>query len=288
MTPTRTHFYFFDIESFLAKKYHPHFIENDMSHLDLEYSDYIVYVDESGDHSLSSIDQAYPVFVLSFRIFQKTHYSHAITPALRMLKFDTFGHDMVILHEQDIRKKTGAFHQMGKDSRELFLENLNSLIAKTDFTLIATIIDKYKLKKHQSQDTHVYHLAMELGLEKLYHFLQSHNQQHRLTHVICEARGRVEDRALELEFSQVCSGQNSLKQVLPFKLIIADKKTNSEGLQFADLAARPVGLSVIRPTQMNRAFQILHKKLHRNSKGEIAGYGFHLYPLKSEKPQGHP
>lgn len=259
-----------------------------MSHFELEHSDYIVYVDESGDHSLISIDEGYPIFVLSFCVFQKQHYSHVITPALRMLKFENFGHDMVILHEQDIRKKTGAFHQMGKERREIFLEDLNALIAEANFTLLVTIIDKYKLKQEHPQETHVYHLAMELGLEKLYHFLQSRNQQNRLTHVICEARGRVEDRALELEFSHVCSGHNSLRKVLPFQLIIADKKTNSEGLQFADLAARPVGLSVVRPGQMNRAFQILQKKLHKNHEGEVDGYGFYLYPLKSEKPQGSP
>lgn len=259
-----------------------------MNLFELEHSDYIVYVDESGDHSLVSIDEGYPVFVLSFCVFKKKHYAHAITPALRMLKFETFGHDMVILHEQDIRKKTGAFHLMGKEKREIFLEDLNILIADADFILLATVIDKYKLKKEQSDETHVYHLAMELGLGKLYHFLQSRNQQNRLTHVICEARGRMEDRALELEFSQVCSGHNSLKKPLPFQLIIADKKTNSEGLQFADLAARPVGLSVVRPSQMNRAFQILQKKLHKNHNGEVNGYGFHLYPIKSEKPQGNP
>jgi len=259
-----------------------------MSHSSPEYSDYIVYVDESGDHSLTSIDEGYPVFVLSFCVFQKRHYSHAITPALRMLKFETFGHDMVILHEQDIRKKTGAFHQIGKEKREIFLEDLNTLITDADFTLLVTIIDKYKLKKEQTQETHVYHLAMELGLEKLYHFVQSRNQDNRLTHVICEARGRVEDRALELEFSHVCAGHNRSRRTLPFQLIIADKKTNSEGLQFADLAARPVGLSVVRPGQTNRAFQILQKKLHKNHDGEAAGYGFHLYPLKSEKPQGSP
>src|SRR5579862_8765381 len=162
------------------------------------------------------------------------------------------------------------FHQMGKERREAFLENLNALIGEADFTLLVTVIDKYRLKKEHPQETHVYHLAMELGLEKLYHFLQSRDQHNRLTHVICEARGRVEDRALELEFSHVCSGHNSLKRVLPFEVIIADKKTNSEGLQFADLAARPVGLSVVRPSQSNRAFQILEKKFHKNGQGEVS------------------
>ncbi len=132
-----------------------------------------------------------------------------------MLKFTTFGHDMVILHEQDIRKKTGAFHQMNKEKREIFFGDLNSLIALADFTLLATVIDKYKLARELTKDTHVYHLAMQLGLEKLHHFLQSRNQQNHLTHVICEARGRVEDRALELEFSHVCSGHNSLKRTIP-------------------------------------------------------------------------
>lgn len=72
------------------------------------FSDYIVYVDESGDHSLESIDQEYPVFVLSFCIFRKEVYGGAMTSAVRKLKFATFGHDMVILHEIDIRKKRGG------------------------------------------------------------------------------------------------------------------------------------------------------------------------------------
>jgi hypothetical protein len=177
---------------------------------------------------------------------------------------------------------------MNKEKREIFFDHLNTLIAQADFTLLATVIDKHKLKREQTKDTHVYHLAMQLGLEKLHHFFQVQNQQNRLTHIVCEARGRVEDRALELEFSHVCSGHNSLKKTLPFELIIADKKTNSEGLQFADLAARPIGLSVVRPSQSNRAFQILEKKFHKNSEGETSGYGFHLYPIKSEKPQGSP
>ena len=63
-----------------------------------------------------------------------------------------------------------------------------------------------------------------------------------------------------------------------FDIIIADKKTNSEGLQFADLSARPVGLSVLRPNQSNRAIRILEKKFHKNKEGEVVGHGFHVYP----------
>jgi hypothetical protein len=38
----------------------------------VKHSDFIIYVDESGDHSLESIDPDYPVFVLSFCIFRKS------------------------------------------------------------------------------------------------------------------------------------------------------------------------------------------------------------------------
>lgn len=59
-------------------------------------------------------------------------------------------------------------------------------------------------------------------------------------HVVHEARGHAEDKDLELKFLGGCKEQNSLKKSLPFKLIVADKKANSEDLQFADLIAQPI------------------------------------------------
>ncbi|MDR2189439.1 MAG: DUF3800 domain-containing protein [Azonexus sp.] len=43
------------------------------------WSDTIIYVDESGDHSLESIDPEYPVFVLAFCIFRKDEYINTPT-----------------------------------------------------------------------------------------------------------------------------------------------------------------------------------------------------------------
>lgn len=73
------------------------------------FSDYVVYVDESGDHSLASIDAGYPVFVLALRVFHERHYSEKIIPAVEKLKFNYFGHDSVVLHETDIRRQKGDF-----------------------------------------------------------------------------------------------------------------------------------------------------------------------------------
>lgn len=66
--------------------------------------DFIVFVDESGDHGLANIDPASPVFVLVFCIIRKGDYANTIIPALTEFKFRHFGHDQVILHERDIRK----------------------------------------------------------------------------------------------------------------------------------------------------------------------------------------
>lgn len=59
------------------------------------FSNFIVYVDESGDHGMQTIDQNYPVFVLAFCIFYKGHYCGKVVPALEKFKFNHFGHDHV-------------------------------------------------------------------------------------------------------------------------------------------------------------------------------------------------
>lgn len=242
------------------------------------FSDYIVYVDESGDHSLVSIDPEYPIFVLSFCIFRKDEYAQAMTPAVRRLKFETFGHDMAILHEIDIRKKKGVFSKLGKDAREHFLNTLTDIIDATDFRLVAVVIDKHKLNARYATPEHPYHLAMEFRLERIYRYLKSMGQDGRLTHLVCEARGAREDAELELEFRRIRDGRNIFNKPLPFELVIADKKTNSEGMQLADLTARPIGLSVLRPEQGNRTHAVLEKKFCRDGNGVKAGVGLKVFP----------
>ncbi|MDO5104068.1 MAG: DUF3800 domain-containing protein [Lautropia sp.] len=254
----------------------------------LKQSGYVVYVDESGDHSLSSIDPDYPVFVLSFCIFEIKHYVTCATPLIRQLKFDTFGHDMVVLHEAEIRRKKGAFSKLSKEPREAFLNNLTNIIADVDFRLVAVVIDKRKLKARYSSPEHPYHLALKFGLERIYLFLREVGQHELLTHIVCEARGAKEDGELELAFRRIRDGDNVCNQPLPFELVVADKKTNSEGLQLADLTARPIGLSVLRPEQDNRAMEVLKKKFHHDRLsnqwgGRVEGISLNGRPPESRK-----
>ncbi len=243
-----------------------------------DYSDYIVFVDESGDHSLTSIDPQYPIFCLSFCLFRQAVYAGDVTRAVRQLKFKTFGHDLVILHEHDIRKKKGAFAMMDKTARETFMAELGAIIEAAEFTLFCVVIDKQQLTSRYVKPVHPYHLSLEFGLERLYRFLRDNRQEERLTHVICESRGKKEDDELELEFRRIQAGDNFFRKPLPFAIRIVDKKTNSEGLQFADLTARPMGVSVLHPSQANRARTILEKKLYRDKTGRGDEFGLKVFP----------
>jgi hypothetical protein len=244
----------------------------------MEFSDYVVYVDESGDHELGNINSDYPLFVLSFCVFPIRAYVEKITPALRGLKFATFGHDMVVFREHNIRKREPPFHRMNRESRELFIETLTGLIREADFTLIAVVIDKLKLKKAYTAPSHPYHLAVEFGMERVHHFLRHHHQENLMTHFVFEARGAKEDETLELEFRRLRDGANGFHTSLRFEIIIADKKVNSEGLQLADMTARPIGLSVLRPDQANRAVDALQGKFYRGGNGEALGFGLKVFP----------
>ena len=168
-----------------------------------QFSDYIVYVDESGDHSLTAIDPNYPVFVLAFCIFHKRYYSDTVVSALQKFKFKHFGHDIVVLHERDIRKEKGDFNIFrGVAERRAFMDELTTLIDESNFILIACVIDKpaFKTRGEVAADN-PYHYALRYGLEQLAGFIDEKGQSDRDTHVVVECRGKKEDRDLEYEKS---------------------------------------------------------------------------------------
>ncbi|WP_394751818.1 DUF3800 domain-containing protein [Crenothrix sp.] len=243
------------------------------------FSDYIVYVDESGDHGLKTIDPNYPVFVLVFCIFKKDDYINTAVPELQRFKLKHFGHDQVILHETDIRKDRGDFAFLkSKIEKTAFLDELTTIVQKTPFVLISTVIKKELYRQRYNTPENPYHIALRYGLERVFYYLSELHATLGSTHVVVEKRGRVEDDELELEFRRVCDGFNYPQQPLPFELVFADKKSNSTGLQLADLVARPIGLHVLKPEQANRAFTIIDDKFYRNGKGNRNGYGLKCFP----------
>lgn len=277
----------FDTEELASLKSIPDSISDQES----PYSKYIVYVDESGDHSLQSIDENYPIFVLAFCVFHKRHYSEAIVPALEKFKFNHFGHDQIVLHENEIRKRKGVFNIFKDSAHQLtFLGELTQIIEFSNFILISATIDKRKIKRPEAEDN-PYHIALALCMETLHEFLSEKQQEEKKTHIVVECRGDKEDKELELEFRRICDGNNRLGITLPFEILFSDKKVMSSGLQLADLVARPIGLNTLRPDQLNRAFDVLKEKFYCDGGREQVGKGYEgvgmkIYPTpKSEKPR---
>ena len=256
------------------------------------FSKYIVYVDESGDHGMQTIDPQYPLFVLAFCVFHKRHYSEHVVSALEKFKFKHFGHDQVVLHENEIRKEKGSFNIFrSRDEKSQFLDDLTEIIDASNFILITCVIDKRNLKTHADASSNPYHIALGFCLETLFEFLHEKDQHEQQTHVVVECRGKKEDNDLELEFRRICDGSNRLGHQLPFDVIFSDKQAMSSGLQLADLVARPIGLSVLKPEQKNKAFEVLKRKLYCDGGREYAGKNFEgmglkiFPPTESEKPR---
>ncbi len=245
----------------------------------MAYSDYVIYVDESGDHGLHSIDRDYPVFVLAFCIFRKDHYFSAVSPKLQEFKFVHFGHDMVVLHEREIRKQRPPFSFLQSESkRAVFMDGLGRLIEEADFTVVAAVIDKQRLARRYIFPDNPYEIALTFCMERAYAFLKEQGQHTRTTHLIVERRGKREDDALELSFRRIRDGTNYWGRMPGFEIIFADKKANSAGLQLADLIARPIGRHVLNPEQPNRAWDIIEPKLRRNPQEQTEGWGLKIFP----------
>jgi hypothetical protein len=256
------------------------------------FSDFVVYVDESGDHSLVSIDPDYPVFVLALCVFHKRHFAEHIMPAVGKLKFNYFGHDSVVLHEHEIRKQKGQFAFLSHlPTRQEFMARLNAIMDASNFVLIACVVDKARMPR--AADTNPYHVALDICLDALRNFLAEKGQADRKTHLVVECRGPKEDRELELEFRRICDGANPANLTLPFDIVFADKRTNLVGLQLADLVARPVGIHHLRPQQRNQAFEVLQRKFFcaggRARVGQdYENVGLMVYPPQKAKSPGEP
>ena len=202
-------------------------------------SDYIIYVNESGDQSLVSINSQYPAFVLACAVIHKNRYLTMVSDLLS-LKFYTFGHDQIVIHEREIRKRLNDFAFLHNPSRALqFLTDITMFVQNAQFTLIAAVVHKTRLVVQYRFPEDPYAIALLFCLERAFGFLKDCGQEERRTFFIVESRGRKEDRDLELTFRRICAGANMWKCTLPFEVKFSHKQCNSTGMQLADLIARP-------------------------------------------------
>ena len=171
------------------------------------YSDYIVFADESGDHGLASINPQFPVFALAFCVVRVDDYINSVVPDMQRLKFSTWGHDSVVFHEHDIRRGEGDFADFRADPkrRMAFMNGMNDLMTKSPINVISSVIDKNLLSQKYVNSFNPYEVALRFCMERLLARLLNQNQAGKLVHVVFESRGKDEDRDLEIEFRRICA-----------------------------------------------------------------------------------
>ena len=115
----------------------------------------IVYLDETGDHSLEREDKEFPVFALVMFVCDQEVYCKTLTPMVNQLKFDYFGHECVMIHSRDIRKAQNDFGFLTDPlKRQTFYEGINDIMSVPGYDLIASVIRKQDRLCLKSRESH--------------------------------------------------------------------------------------------------------------------------------------
>lgn len=241
----------------------------------------VIYLDETGDHSLATIDRDFPVFVLTMFVVDTEEYVARVVPLVNRLKFDYFGHEAIVLHSRDIRKAQNDFRFLQiADTRQPFYDRINDIMSTCDYKVIAVAIRKEEHKKRYGKSSEdPYELALKYAMERLVPVVERAGQ--REVTIVAEARGKNEDDALRLSFLQVTTYGTfylpaSRFNQFTWKLVFVPKAMNVVGHQLADLIGYPIARRVIDPSKTNPAFEIVKGKFCAGAR--YGWYGFKVFP----------
>lgn len=241
---------------------------------------YKMFLDESGDHNLKSIDPDYPVLSLVGLIIEEKYYEEKCVKRINEIKLKYFDTTEIILHSYDIRKQKGPFAILRNECiRKNFYADMDNLFNELSFNIIATVIDKAKLKEKYSKPTNPYNLSLKFILERYVMYL---NKKDDSGVMIFESRDKKSNDLLDQDFLKCFINGTGYVKSIEFQSRIYDltfisKEQNEIGLQLADLVAYPVATFLL-PNRDKRAFEMLRPKFISSKSGKIDGYGFKVFP----------
>jgi hypothetical protein len=241
----------------------------------------IVFLDEAGDLNLDLHDENFPLFAVTLFVCDTTDYTRSIVPAVLEFKIKHFGHEAVILHSRDIRKAQKEFGFLtDRERREAFLQELTALMRDLNYRWITTVIRKQRHRElYGVAAQNPYDLALTFCLERLLPLLEEEKQSDVC--VVAEARGKREDKELELCFLRTLSNGTyyisaDRFRAVKFTLKFAEKTKNVIGNQMADLIVYPIARHVLDPTKPNPPYDVLAPKVYRGP-GHV--WGLKVFPL---------
>lgn len=228
---------------------------------------YYLFLDECGDHSLSSIDKNFPIFTLCGIILSEFQYQ-LLGERIIALKKEFWSDKEIILHSRDIRKCQNGFEVLfDLEIKKRFYETLNSIMKECEYTIISCSILKENYIRKYGKLNDVYGLSLSYIMERTVFFLDYQKQSEIDLHIFVERRGKKEDKALLDYYNEV--RDRGTYFVKPSRIAnyirsfeCRDKKENLIGLQLADLVAYPITRYVLNPSLVNQAFDIFTNKIY--------------------------
>lgn len=242
---------------------------------------YYLFIDESGDHGLTTLNPNFPVFLLCGILIPENEY-FLIRNQMNLIKKEFWKAKEVVFHSRDIRKCEKEFQILfDMELKAAFYLQLNSCIKNGNYTIIASAIrkDKY-IQKFGRLSNDVYELALSFIIERSVFYLDEIKNQEKTLHIVIERRGKKEDKKLDEHFQRLVArgtgyvDANRLKEVNP-NIHFRNKKENVNGLQLADLIAYPMARYVIDPYRANPAFDIVAPKIYKKNGKR---YGLKIFP----------
>lgn len=244
---------------------------------------YHFFMDETGDHGLSFVDENFPIFLLAGCLFEDSEYTR-ISEEINNLKQEFFKTTEVILHSRDIRKCEGAFQILfDLELKKRFYEQLNKIISGAKFKVIAVAINKKKhIEKYGKIADDPYEICLSFMLERLI-FCTDSSLHSSTVSIVIEKRGQKEDKQLLAHYNSVTDLGTIHVTPTRFKNRITDftmmlKKDNNVGLQIADLCAYPIARHVLNEKEPYIPFKIIENKFYSSGSGKIEGYGLKVFP----------
>lgn len=241
----------------------------------------VLFLDESGDHSLEVIDPQYPLFVLGGIMVDVEYAKGEMTERINAFKRDFLGTEDVILHTADMVRNRRGFEELAKpDFRERFYRELNALLSELRFQIVACAIRKDDhLSRYGFAAVDPYHLGLEVLVER---FCYEVGDRLKEGVIVAERRNKILDRQLRLAWLTLKTrGTRYVQPVQVAKrlrgLALRGKEANIAGLQVADLVVTPIGRSLLGKTSLVD-YRLIRSKFRCNHRREYGGMGLVVLP----------
>lgn len=241
---------------------------------------YFLFIDESGDHGLKTLDPSFPIFILCGILIEESQYD-LVNKKLNEVKENFWKNKEVIFHSRDIRKCEKEFQILfDLEVKTAFYKQINSIIQDSKYTVVSAAIKKDEfIKRYGKQSDNVYGIALSFIIERTVYCLDELKQKDINVQLVLEKRGAKEDQTLNDQFQLIRSNGtyyvDSVRlQNYKFGFHFRSKRDNVNGLQLADLMAYPIARQVMDPQRPHPSFELFKDKIY----GEKKKFGLKIFP----------